>query len=126
MLGKQDRDRKILIEPVQRCEKIRCGNRIQLCGRFIEQEQARLHDHDTCKIEQLLLPAGQLRRIAVKQRFDPEIRGDLGNAAAHDIGIRAEIFQSERQLMPDAVGDDLLLRMLHDEADLSGRNARIQ
>ena len=52
--------------------------------------------------------------------LDAEEGGHLRHTTADGVRVAAKALQSEGQLMPDLVGDGLLLRRLEDEADISG------
>ena len=118
MFRKQNRHGEVPVQTVQRRQKVCCRDRVKLRSRLIQKQKLRLHDHDAREIQKLLLSAGKRRGIAVKQLLNAKIRCDLRDAPPHDIGRRIEIFESEGQLMPDAVGHDLLLGVLHHKADL--------
>ena len=63
------------------------------------------------------MPAGQLCDRFIKPFLNPEKRCHFCDAAANGRGIIAEGFQAERQLVPDLVGRDLVLRTLLHKAD---------
>ena len=58
MFCKENCKSKFTVELLQCRYKIRRGNRIELTCRFVENKNFRLHYHNRCKIEKLLLPAG--------------------------------------------------------------------
>ena len=58
------------------------------------------------------MPTGQLCDRLIKPFLNPEKRCHFRNAAANRRRIIAEGFQTERQLVPDLVGRDLILRTL--------------
>ena len=58
--------------------------------------------------------------MQVSEVLDAEEGGHLRHAATDGGRVAAKALQSEGQLMPDLVGDGLLLRGLKDEADISG------
>ncbi len=51
--------------------------------RLVEQEQARARNHGAAKRDTLLLPARQLRRLAVEQRLDLQLPRDRLDLLAH-------------------------------------------
>ena len=55
--------------------------------------------------------------------FNPEKGSHLRHAPAYRLRRQTEIFQTEGELMPDFVGDDLRLGVLHDDADPFSRFA---
>lgn len=66
------------------------------------------------------LAAGELIHFLMEPVLDAEEGGHLRHAATDGGRVAAQALQSEGQLMPDLVGDGLLLRGLEDEADISG------
>ena len=79
-----------------------------------------LHGHDGSQIQQLLLPAGQLRHLPVEPLGNAEIAGHFRHAKTHGFLVAAKIFQPEGQLVPDLVRDDLVIGILHDKTDFCG------
>ncbi len=49
--------------------------------------------------------------------LNAEIAGHFGDPGAHGFLVAAQAFQAEGQLVPDLVRDDLIVGILHDEAD---------
>ena len=84
---------------------------------LVENQHFWLQDHNGSEIQELLLPTGQLCDRLIKPFLNPEKRCHFRNAAANGRGIIAEGFQTERQLVPDLVGDDLVFGALLDKAD---------
>ncbi len=68
----------------------------------------------------LLLPAGEFCDIFIKPGLYAEERGHLGHPPADSWGIVSQTFQSEGQLVPHLVGNDLVFRRLLDKADALG------
>ena len=52
--------------------------------------------------------------------LNAEIAGHFRHPGAHGLLVAAQAFQPEGQLMPDLVRHDLIVRVLHDEADFCG------
>ena len=75
------------------------------------------------QIQQLILTAGELAHVALEPVRDAEVAGHLRDPAADDALRQTQVLQPEGQLVPDLVGDDLLLGALHHVADLAGRYA---
>ena len=49
--------------------------------------------------------------------LDAEIAGHFRHPAAHGLLVAAQALQAEGQLVPDLVGDDLVIGVLHNKAD---------
>ncbi len=120
-----DRQPELPVQPGNRREKIFRGNRVKLCRRLVEQEDLRLHDHDRGEVEQLLLSTGQLGGFALEQVIHAEIRRHLRHPAADGLPRQSHVFRSERQLVPHAIGDNLLLGTLQDKPDRGGRRVPV-
>ena len=99
-------------------KKIGCGDRIELAGRLVKDENLWLHYHNRRQIQKLLLAAGKRRHVAVKPFLNSEEGGHFRHTAADGGGIISETLQSEGQLVPHLIGDNLILRRLLHEADL--------
>ncbi len=56
-----------------RGQKIRRGNRVQLRGRLVQNQQIRLHNHNGGQIQQLLLASGKFRNILVKPILNTKV-----------------------------------------------------
>ena len=52
--------------------------------------------------------------------LNAEVAGHFRHARAHGRLIAAETFEPERELVPDLVRDDLVVRVLHHKTDLRG------
>ena len=109
------------VELLQGRQKFRCGDRVKLAGRLVQNQHLRLHYHDSGKVQQLLLPAGQLVRPLAEPILNAEIACHFPDAAADHLGRKSQILQAERQLMPDLVCNDLVVRVLKHVADVRRR-----
>ena len=118
MLGQEDGRSQLAVDLAEGGKKIRCGDRVKLACRLVENQNLRLEHHDRCKIQKLLLPAGQLRDRLVKPFLNPEKRCHFCNAAANGRRVIAEGFKTKCQLVPDLIRDDLILRALLHKPDL--------
>ena len=94
--------------------------RIQLTGGLVQQQHLRLHNHDGGQVQHLLLSPGQFRRRTIKPALHTEKSRHLRHPPLHHIIWQAEIFQAERQLVPDHVRHNGLRRILLHETDLGG------
>ena len=117
VLGDDHRSAQLNVDLPDGIQKIRGGNGVQLAGRLVQHQNIRLHGHDGGQIEKLLLSAGQLRHIPVEPALDAEIAGHLRHPKAHGVRVGAQALQTEGQLVPHLVGDDLVIGILHDKAD---------
>ena len=120
MFGQEDGRSQFAVDLAKRRKKIRRGNRVELARRLVENQNFRLEHYNGCEIQELLLPTGQLRNGFVKPFLNSEKRCHFRNSAANRRRIVAEGFQAERQLVPDLVGRDLILRTLLHKANLLG------
>ena len=118
MLRENDRCAEFPVDLAQQRQKISSGNGIKLCCRFVQHQHTRLHRHDRCKAQKLLLTTGKLGDILIKPVFNAEEGGDLCHPAANGWGIISQALQAESQLMPHFVGDHLVFRGLENIADL--------
>ena len=120
MLGDQNGGAQLPVDFFQCIQKIGGGNGVQLAGGLVQDQNFRLHDHHGGQIQQLLLPAGERRYLPVEPILDAEKAGHLRHPQPHDALLAAQVFQPEGQLVPHLIGDDLVVRVLHHKADLSG------
>ena len=118
MFGQDDRRSQLAVDLAEGRQKIRRGNGVELARRLVEDQHLRLQNHDGSEIQELLLPAGQLCDRLVKPFLNAEKRRHFCNAAADRGRVIAERFQSERQLVPDLVRDDLIFGTLLHKTDL--------
>ena len=101
----------------QHRQKVRGGNGVQLAGGLVQDEDGRLKDHHSRQVQQLLLSAGQIGDLLIKPGLDAEEGGHLRHPAADGGGVVPQALQAEGQLVPNLVGDDLVLRVLLDKTD---------
>ena len=120
MLGDDDGRAELGVDLAHGIEKIARGDGVKLARRLVEDQHLRLHRHDGSEIQKLLLSAGERGHIAVEPVLDAEIAGHFRYTRAHGRLVAAETFEPERELVPDLVRDDLIVRVLHHEADLRG------
>ena len=116
---------QLLIDLFDGVEEVRRGDGVQLAGRLVQNEHLRLHGHDGGQVQQLLLPPGEFADILMEPALDAEVAGHLRHAQAHGALVAAQALQPEGQLVPDLVGDDLAVRILHHIADLAALAALI-
>ena len=120
VLGDDDGSAQFPVQLAHGGDEIRRGNGIQLGGRLVQDEEFRLHDHDSSQVQQLLLTAGKGRNVLVEPALNAEIRRHFRHAPGdHRLG-QTQIFQPEGQFMPDLVRHELMLRPLHHVADAAG------
>ena len=120
MLAQDDRCAELAADARHGVQEIGGRNGVELGRRLVEQQYARLQRHDGGQIQKLLLPAGQSLYRAGEPLFNAEKARHLRHAAADDLRGKAEALHAEGQLVPHAVRDDLLVRLLQHKADLGG------
>ena len=126
VLDDDDRYAELGIHALKHVEEILRGNGVKLRRRFVEHQHGRLHDHDGRQVQELFLTTRQVGGPAVEPSADAEEVRGFRDAAVHRLGVHADVFQTEGQLVPHRVGDDLVLGILHDETDARGRLDRTQ
>ena len=126
VLTQDDRCAELAADARHGVQKIGGRNGVELGCRLVEQQYARLQRHDGGQIQKLLLPAGQSLYRAGEPLFNAEKARHLRHAAADDRRGKAEALHAEGQLVPYAVRDDLVVRLLQHKADLGGLPPRVQ
>ena len=117
MLRQNDSCAQLPVEPAECGKKIGSCNGVKLACRLVENQNLWLQNHHGCKIQKLLLPAGQFRNRAVKPRLDPKEACHFCHFAANCWCVIAERLQSKGKFVPDLVGYDLVFRTLLDKPD---------
>ena len=117
VLGDNNGSAQFNIDLTNSIQKIGCGNGVKLAGRLVQDQHLRLHGHDGCQVQQLLLTAGQSGHILMKPIGNTKIAGHFCHTGAHGLLVTAQGFQTESQLMPHLIGDDLIIGILHHIAD---------
>ena len=108
--------------PRQRFEQVgdrRGPGRIELGGRFVEDEDARAHRHDARDRDPLLLATGQGERLAVGEVGDPQPRQRGVDPRVH-LGPRdAQVLEPEGELLAHRLlrGRQLVRRRREHDAD---------
>ena len=120
MFGQKDGRSQLAVDLAEGGKEVGCGNGVELARRLVQNQHFWLQDHNGSEIQELLLPTGQLCDRLIKPFLNPEKRCHFCDAAANGRRVIAEGFQPERQLVPDLVGRDLILRTLLHKADLLG------
>ena len=105
-------------------QEICCGDGVELCGWFIENQHFGVHCHNGGQIQKLFFTAREQGGIAVEPILDAEIVCRFRNAQAHFGRGRADTFQAEGELVPHLVRDNLCIGILHHEADVFWRGNR--
>ena len=117
MLGTDDGGAQLPVDAAHGSQKIGGNDGVQLRGGFVQNEDRGLHGHNGRQIEQLLLASGKLGNILVKPMLNAEKAGHFGHSPADGGGVIAQTFQTEGQLVPHLVGDDLVVGILQHKAD---------
>ena len=120
VLRHQNGDAQLAVQAAHSLQKVGSSNGVQLTGGLVQYQQTGLEHHDRGQGQQLLLAAGELVHFPMEPVLDAEEGGHLRHAATDGGRVAAQALQSEGQLMPNLVGDGLLLRGLKDEADIGG------
>ena len=123
VLGEQDRDPPLLVEPAQQPDQLVAGDRVELGGRLVEQDQARAGDQRRGERDPLQLAAGEGVDGALEQVRDREGQGDLLDRAGAGGGRVAAHLQRQPDLGRDRGRDDLGLGVLGEVADDRGQLA---
>ena len=126
VLTQDDRCAELAADARHGVQEIGGRDGVELGCRLVEQQYARLQRHDGGQIQKLLLPAGQSLYRAGEPLFNAEKARHLRHAAADDRRGKAEALHTEGQLVPYAVRDDLVVRLLQHKADLGGLPPRVQ
>ena len=101
-----------MVELAHRGHKVGGRDGVELGRGLVEHEHLRAHDHGGGKVEQLLLAAAQLGRLAVEPPADAKVARHLGHAGTHLHGVDAQVLEAKGQLMPYAVAHDLRVGVL--------------
>ena len=75
--------------------------RVELCGRFVEDEHGRAHRHDARDGDPLLLAAGQGERLAVGEVADRQPGERRVDPRVHLVARDAEVLEPEGELLAD-------------------------
>ena len=121
MRGHDDRQAQFALHAGEHEGELALRRRVELRRRLVEQDEGWAQDQDGREVEQLLLAARKLVGASSHPGGDAEVMRDLGHAPAHDVHVGAEVLQSECELVPDGVADDLGIGVLHDETDVARR-----
>ena len=110
------RDAAFAVHAEERMQEILRRNRIELGGRFVQKQYARLQNERRRQVEQLLLAARQACGLLPEPRLDAEKVRNLCHPAAHGADRRPQVLKAECQLVPYRVADDLAFGTLGHEA----------
>ena len=93
---------------------------IQICRRFIEDINLRIHGIYRSESKQLLLSAGQGENASVRKVFDFEISYGFRYSFVHGIPVCADVLQPEGDLGRRVGVEKLRFRVLKDRTDRFG------
>ena len=124
MLGEHDRRAPLLVESPQQRQQLVAGDRVELRGRLIEQQQARAPGERGPERDALQLAPGQRRRRALEQGLDAERERDLLDAARHRVRGLAAVLERERELGANRAHQDLRFGLLEEGPDLARQRRR--
>ena len=120
VLTQDDRCAELAADARHGVQEIGGRDGVELGCRLVEQQYARLQRHDGGQIQKLLRPPDRASTGRENHSSMPKKARHLRHAAADDRGGKAEALHAEGQLVPYAVRDDLLVRLLQHKADLGG------
>jgi hypothetical protein len=90
------------LEALDLAARLRPELRIEVRERLVHQEHLRLPHERPSQRDPLALAAGQLARLALEQRIDPEQPGRLLHAPRHLRAVDLADAQAEREVLADA------------------------
>ena len=121
----QDGGAQFPVDTSQSLQKVRCRDWVQLAGGFVQNQNVRLQYHNGCQIQKLLLTTGKLRNRSMKPGLDTKETGHFRHSSPDGGSVHPKALQTEGQLMPDLIGDDLAFGVLHHKTDFCGLGAVI-
>src|SRR5688572_31077085 len=123
-----DRHACVGVQRAERGEQLRPAARVEARGRLVEHEQPRLEREHPGERDAPHLASGQPERVAVLVRLEAE--ADALHRRSHpapDLLRRAlQLSRPERDVVADGRVEELLLRLLEDEADHPAERARVE
>ncbi len=123
VFGEQHRHPPLLVEAAQQPDQLVAGDRVELGGRLVEQDQAGTGDQGRREGDALQLTAGERVDAAFEQVRDRQGEGHLLDRPGAVAGGVAAHLQRQLDLGGDGGRDDLGLGVLGDVAD-EGRQLR--
>ena len=124
VLGEHDRGAPLLVDAPQHAEQLVAGDRVELGGRLVEQQQPRPGGQRRAERHALELAAGQLVRRAVEQPGDAERERGLLDPARDRRRAPAAVLERERQLGAHGAHHHLRLGVLEQRAGDGGQLGR--
>src|SRR5207342_676124 len=124
VLGEQDRHAPLLVEAAQQPDQLVAGDRVELGGRLVEEDELRAGDEGGGEGDALQLATGERVDGAAEQVRYGEGEGDLLDRAGAGAGPVAAHLQRQLDLGGDGGGDDLRLGVLGEVTDGAGQLAR--
>ena len=91
--------------------------RVEIGGRFVEQQQTRTHGQDAGQRQALLLPAGELGGGMVQWQVQAHGIQRVSHPDPDLLAGDAEVLAAESDIVPQASQHHLGLRVLHDQSD---------
>ena len=93
------------------------AERIEVGGRLVEHQDARLQRQRGGDRQPLLLAAGERARVAVREPGEAHRRQRLRDAAAHLVRRHAKLLHAEGDLLQHVGGEELRFEVLRDQSD---------
>ena len=106
------------VNPGNHLQEILGCQRIQHTGWLIQNQKFRIHSHNGCQIEHLLLSAGQFICFLMKPVLHAEEACHLADPASDRGGGKRHIFKAKSQFVPDKIRHNLIVRVLLDKSNL--------
>lgn len=97
---------------------------IEIGGRFIKQQQPRLHRKNACQCQSLFLPSGERSGRVVEGEIESDRLERAPNPKPYLRSWYPEVLTAERNVVTDAGKDHLCVRVLQHEADSTARALR--
>ena len=107
-----------LVDPQEELEDLPTDEGIQVAGRLVRDDQARIVNQGAGDGRPLLLAPGQLRRDLLRLCRQSDDRQDPVHGRADALAGMAGHFQRERDVLPDCLGGQEL-EILEDDPDLA-------
>jgi hypothetical protein len=117
VLGDHDRRVEVLVEPAKQRDQLVAGDRVELRGRLVEQDQLRPAGERRAEGHALELATGELGGRAVEQLRDPERERRLLDGPRHRRRRLPLVLERERELGANRAHHDLRLGVLEQRAD---------
>jgi hypothetical protein len=120
MLDEQDRGRSLFSQRPESVEEGRCAIRIEIGGRFVEDDDLGPRSQHPGERDALLLTPRQAVRPTALETLETRLGDRLTDANTHGIKRPVAILEAERDLILDTLHHQLRPRILEDETHVAG------